>query len=231
MRTSLVCNVFIFLVLAATVPPVARERAEEHHRRARVYIAEAKAAVNPVRLLSLAYSIRDELEAAIRLDPELLDARVDLVRFHAKTPRIAGGSDAAARAQVRELRKRDAALGHWGAGYLAYLEKQYGVARRELRLAVEGAKRPQDKLLALTWLGWLSQETQQWDEAFRTWEAVAAAGDREGLYEIGRTSSFCGCRTERGAEALRMYLDVKPALEHAEEARKLSGAPSPSAAH
>jgi hypothetical protein len=43
------------------------------------------------------------------------------------------------------------------------------------------------KALALRWLGWLSQETQQWKEAF------AVFGELKDEKEIARTQKFCGC--------------------------------------
>ena len=200
------------------------EGALAHQRRARGYIAEAGTTADPLRLISLAWKTRDELDAALKLDPGLLDARVDLVRFHVMTPRVLGGRVAEAREQARELARRDPALGHWAAGYLAYrVDKNLPRAARELRIAAASAKRPADRILALTWLGWLSQETQQWQEAFAAWQTILTidAHQPEPLYEIGRTSSFCHCEIERGRAALQKYVAMKPPPLHAEAARKL----------
>lgn len=186
-------------------------------------MAEAKATVNAVRLVSLAWKIGDELEAAIKLDPELVDARVELVRYYTMTPRVFGGSEEKARAEAKEIAKRDEALGHFANGYLAYRGKDLGNGRRELRLAVEKARRPQDRVLALTWLGWLSQESQQWADAFAAWETILTIDPKQTapLYEIGRTASFCTCEREKGEAALRKYLQLAPKGEHAQDAEKL----------
>lgn len=146
---------------------------------------EAQQTSNPVRLLKLAFDIRAALDAALQLRPDDVEVRFDLVRFHVMTPRIGGGSQKEARAQIAEIAKRDAAMGHFARGYVAYRNKEFGVARRELKEAI---KSPAVRPRALRWLGWLSQESQQWDDAFAAFEEL---GDR---FEIDRTSSFCRCR-------------------------------------
>ena len=67
-------------------------------------------------------------------------------------------------------------------------------------------------LLALTWLGWLSQETQQYDTAFATFDNMLTTdpGATQALYEIGRTADFCHCQLDRGEAALRRYLATRP---------------------
>ncbi len=190
----------------------APKRAEYHDWLARSYTAEAKRSSNAVRLAFLGWNIGTELEEAVRLDPKLLDARVRLVQYYAMTPRIVGGSNTKAKQQARELAKRDPALGAWAEGYLAYRAKQFGVARTKLQKAVAAARDAKTKLLALTWLGWLSQESQQYDTAFATFDNMLTTDPAatQALYEIGRTAQFCHCQTERGEEALRRYIASKP---------------------
>jgi len=164
-------------------------------------MAEAEQTSNPVRLIKLAFDVKSALDEALLLRPNDVEVRFDLVRFHVMTPRIAGGDMAEARAQVEEIAKRDKPLGHFARGYVAYRDKAFGVARIELKEAI---KTPAIRPRALRWLGWLSQESQQWDDAFAAFEEL---GD---LYEVARTSSFCKCRVERGREALRAHLRKHP---------------------
>lgn len=194
---------------AVTLAP---KRADYHDWLARSYIAEAKQTSNAVRLTYIAWNVGDELEKAVALDPNLLDARVRLVQYYTMTPRVVGGSSVKARQQARELAKRDPALGAWAEGYIAYRAKKYGAARIKLRQAVAAARDAKAKLLAQTWLGWLSQETQQYDTAFAMWQAIIDADSSQtfALYEIGRTSQFCHCQLDRGEAALRRYLTTKP---------------------
>jgi hypothetical protein len=149
---------------------------------------EAQQTTNPVRLLMLALDIKKSLEAALNEAPQNVDIRLDLVRFHVTTPRIAGGDMGEVARQIAEISKHDPALGHFANGYVAYRrDKQYGRARIELKKAIEGASNPTHKQQAMRWLGWLSQETQQWETAFEMWQAL---GDEK---EIERTKGFCRC--------------------------------------
>jgi tetratricopeptide (TPR) repeat protein len=204
---------------------LAPKRAEYHDWLARSYTSEAKQSTNAVRLAFLGWNIGTELEEAVRLDPNLLDARVRLVQYYTMTPRIVGGSSAKARQQARELAKRDAALGAWAEGYLAYRAKQFGSARTKLQKAVATARDAKTKLLALTWLGWLSQESQQYDTAFATFDnmLITDPAATQALYEIGRTAQFCHCQQERGEEALRRYIASKPRADQPtiEDAKKV----------
>ena len=215
---------YVGLIVFA-VAALAAEPAAEHYRTARDYMSEAKHSSNAVRLTYLGWMIGDELEEAVRLDPNLLDARLDLVRYYVVAPRIVGGSLKKARAQANEIAKRDAALGAFARGYIDYRLKSYGPARQKLRDAARLAKTPQTKALALTWLGWLSQETQQYDAAFAAFDEVMATDPVrvDALYEIGRTAVFARREVERGENALRKYLAAKRTEEmpSEEEAWKL----------
>jgi len=201
------------------------ESAAAHYRAARQYMSEARKSANAVRLAYLGWMIGDELEEAVRLDPNLLDARLDLVRYYVVAPRIVGGSAKKARAQAAAIAKRDAALGAFASGYIDYRQKSFGPARQRLREAVRLARTAQTKALALTWLGWLSQETQQYDDAFAAWEELLAVDPTrvDALYEIGRTAVFVHRERDRGEEALKRYLASKRTEEmpSEEEARKL----------
>lgn len=164
---------------------------------------EAQQTSNPVRLLVLAMKIREALESARAADPNNVEVRLDLVRFHTVTPRIAGGDLDDARAEAAEIAKRDVPLGHFARGYIEYRQKNFGIARTELREAIRLGN-PSTRALATRWLGWLSQESQQWDDAFAAFEEL------RDHYEIGRTAVFCGCEAERGRNALREHLKRKP---------------------
>lgn len=180
-------------------------------------MSEAQQTSNPVRLLMLAMKIHTALETAIEKEPDNVEARLDLVRFYVMTPSLAGGSIENAQVQAAEIARRDAPLGHFANGYIAYREKQFGPARHDLREAVRTGNAP-TRAMAAKWLGWLSQESQQWDEAFASFESLRSS-DASALYEIGRTAVFCSCERERGRKALEEYLRTKP--KDAKEARVL----------
>lgn len=181
--------------------------------------------MNPIRLFVLALDIRKELEAALSEKPDDVEVRLDLVRFHVRTPRIAGGRLEEARAQAKEIARRDPPLGHFAHGYIAYRQKEFGVARIALREARKTAAKPEHRALATKWLGWLSQESQQWHDAFAAFEELRAT-DPDALYEIARTSSFCSCELEKGRAALAEYLKLKPGNEEALKLRERLGGAS-----
>ncbi len=210
LRTSLLLLLFATRLTAASA----------EHEEARRWMAEARRTTNPIRLLVLIPKIHSSLEAALAREPANVDVHLDLVRFYVATPSIAGGDIDKARAHAAEIARRDIPLGHFARGYISYREGEYGPGRRELREAVRlgtGSTRR----LAMKWLGWLSQETQQWDEAFAMFEELRAI-DASALYEIGRTAAFCSCRVDQGRAALQEYLKTKPALDMPtiEDARK-----------
>jgi tetratricopeptide (TPR) repeat protein len=193
----------------------APKSAELHYLLARSYTLEAKQSSNAVRLALIGWNVGEELEVALSLDPSRNDARLDLIRYYELTPRVLGGSPKKAREQAIELARRDAALGAFANGYLSYREKEYGPARLSLREAVKLAKDDATRILALTWLGWLSQETEQYDAAFAAFDEILTIDPKHALalYEIGRTAVFANRELDRGEEALRKYLTTKPRFD------------------
>jgi hypothetical protein len=177
-------------------------------------VAEAEQTSNPIRLFLLALDIRKELEAALAENPDNAEVRLDLVRFFTVTPRVAGGDLDAAREHAAKLAQLDPPLGHFARGYIAYREKAFGVGRIELREAIKTTKSASTRTLAMRWLGWLSQESHQWDDAFSVFEEL---GDS---YEIARTSVFCSCRTAQGRAAIDAHLKTKPGDKEAKKLRE-----------
>jgi hypothetical protein len=107
----------LFAVALSATPP-------SDHEHARRWMAEAQQTSNPFRLWILAGDIREALERALRKEPQNVQIRLDLVRFHTMTPRIAGGRLAIARKQAAEILRRNPPLGHFARGYIAYRQKE-----------------------------------------------------------------------------------------------------------
>lgn len=212
------------LVFVATVASAA-DAAAVHFRKVQQLEAAIAHATNAVRIAMLGLDLRDEIDATLAADPNHLEARMSRVRYLAHAPSVVGGGRDTARAEAAEIAKRDPAYGHFAAGYLAYGDKEFGLARREYRAAIEGASTTSRKAEALLWMGWLSQESQQWNDAFAAFQQLLELDPARvnALYEIGRTSSFCRCDVERGRAALQKYLGSKRSegMPSAAEARKL----------
>ena len=65
---------------------------------------------------SLAGKVRNEFEAAVRLDPNNVDARSDLGEFYLEAPGIVGGGRDKAEAQTQALAALDPAKGRLPQG-------------------------------------------------------------------------------------------------------------------
>jgi tetratricopeptide (TPR) repeat protein len=59
----------------------------------------------------LARKVRKSLEKAVELNPDLVEARVDLLSFYLQAPSLLGGSVEKAKLQAAEIAKRDPAQG------------------------------------------------------------------------------------------------------------------------
>ena len=59
----------------------------------------------------LARKVKKQLETAVALNPDNLDARSDLLDYYLQAPPLVGGDAAKARAQAQEITKRNAEEG------------------------------------------------------------------------------------------------------------------------
>ncbi len=164
--------------------------------------------IGQVGLLSkatMAPRLRDAFEAAVRLDPQLHDARNSLVEFYLQAPAIAGGSLDKARAQAAELEHRDPPRGHYARGRIAQQAGDAATAAEAFLAAYRA--RPSDAGFRLS-AGVALQEAKRWDAAFAlledwTREDPQAAG---AWYQLGRASALSGLRPDLGETALKRYL-------------------------
>lgn len=169
--------------------------------------------------MMIAGNLRDAYQEAIRLDPELVDARANLVQFYLQAPSAIGGGVDKAKAQQLEIAKRDTARGHVAQAQILMAEEQPEAALKAYETAL--ALKPKDRELRLT-VGIGYQTAERWDAAFAlfeqwTAEDAAAAG---AWYQLGRTSALSGQKPEQGVAALRHYLTLpadarNPEAQHA----------------
>jgi len=158
----------------------------------------------------IAPKLRDAFERAVALDPDLHQARSNLVEYYLQAPAIAGGSVDKARAHAAELDRRDPPRGHYARGLLAMHDGDATGAAKAFA-AAHGA-RPENKGYRMA-AGLAYQQTGQWDEAFDlfmawTREDPSATG---AWYQLGRTSAMSGQRLAEGANALRRFLALPAA--------------------
>jgi tetratricopeptide (TPR) repeat protein len=85
---------------------------------------------------SWARKLRTEFETAVKLAPDNVDARFDLLEFYLEAPGIIGGGRDKAEAQVKEIFRINPRLGYTAQARVYEDMKKYGLARAELERAV-----------------------------------------------------------------------------------------------
>lgn len=85
----------------------------------------------------LAGKARDELERAVQLNPDDVDARVDLAEFYFEAPGIIGGGRDKARAQAQIIGTTDPAHEHWVYARIAEKNRDLATAEREYHRMIE----------------------------------------------------------------------------------------------
>lgn len=163
---------------------------------------------NPVLWLVSLPKIRSGIERAIELDPNNVEARMDRVRFKVLVPSLLGGDHNEALREAEAIARIDPVRGSFARGYVHYRAKRYRLAETQFHAAARDAATWSEPLL---WLGYLYQETRQYEKAFATLETLRKQDPRStASYEIARTAVFSGERLERGQECAREALERHP---------------------
>ena len=163
---------------------------------------------------SLAGKVRNEFEAAVRLDPNNVDARSDLGEFYLEAPGIVGGGRDKAEAQAQALAALDPAKADYLKGRIAEKKKDLATAEKEYRAAIEASHGS-----ALTWfnLALFFRHQQRWDDMEDAiHHAVSAQVDRpEIIMESGEVLLRSGRNVPAAVQYLRRYLALNSKVEEA----------------
>src|ERR1039458_949863 len=79
----------------------------------------------------LAGKVRGEFERAVQLNPNDVDARLDLAEFYLEAPSIVGGGEEKAREQAQSIAAVNPAREHWVYARIAEKKKDTATAERE----------------------------------------------------------------------------------------------------
>ena len=217
---NLLCRVYFSMGdwdrgISACERAVALERnnSRYHMWLGRVYGEKADAA-NFLSAASLAGKVRNEFEAAVRLDPNNVEARSDLGEFYLEAPGIVGGGRDKAEAQARALAALDAAKADYLKGRIAEKKKDFAAAEKEYRAAIEASHGS-----ALTWfnLALFFRHQQRWNDMEDAINhAVSAQVDRpEIIMESGEVLIRSGRNFPAAVQYLRRYLALNSKVEEA----------------
>ena len=179
-----------------------------HFWLGRTYGEQAEIA-SKIRLLRIAGRAKAAFERAVQLAPDYLDGREGLMQYYLQAPGIAGGSVEKARAQAREIARRNPYRGALALVSVARKEKDQNAVVRAFDSAIAqfpDSSAPYNALLAVL------VDRKDWPRAWATLERLQRA--RPGLqtvgYTFGRTAALSGQRLDEGERFLRAYLQYEP---------------------
>jgi tetratricopeptide (TPR) repeat protein len=186
----------------------APQSSEAYHWLGRVYGVQARELGVP-RGVGAARRTKKALEKAVALNPDNVEARVDLATYYREAPGIVGGSTRGALAQLDEIARRDPYQGALVRGDVAQDEKRFDDAERQYQAAAN--LRPRDTE-AFYRLGILHQRTQRYVRAFAAFDKMLELdpNDKRAYFQIGKTADLSGQQLDRGERALKTYLESKP---------------------
>ena len=181
---------------------------ENHHWLGIAYGQKAQKA-GILKKAGLAKKMKKELEKALELDPDNVDAHFSLMQYYLYAPGFMGGSMDKAREQAEEIKKRASQKGHRAFVLVYEKDKRYDLAEKEYLAMIDA----DPGNLALQYeIGYWYQRTRQYDKAFQIFETILKMNPEEmnAYYQIGRTAAFSGSNLNRGEQCLKKYLQTPP---------------------
>lgn len=187
-----------------TAVKLSPQSSEAYDWLGRAYGTQAEQA-NVFKQAMLARKTKAAWEKAIALDPNNLDARLDLIQYYLKAPGIAGGSKDKARAEAQEIKKRNPYRGAFAVASVCVELKDRNCVENEFRSLMSSYS---DSSAGYTQLTAFYANNKLYDKAWAVIDArlKAKPSDAAALYAYGRTASISGQNLERGEEALKAYI-------------------------
>jgi len=182
-----------------------------HRWMGHVYGAKADKA-NFLSAAGLAGKTRQELERAVQLNPNDIEARCDLAEFYFEAPGIVGGGQDKARAQARIFATSAPEREHWIYAHLAEKNGDPVTAEREYRHMIEASNGDSEAWLSLALFYRHQKRYDDMEQTLiRTGQAPTSKPDvlvdaAQNLYRTNRN-------TPLAIEFLRRYFSSGPVEE------------------
>jgi tetratricopeptide (TPR) repeat protein len=162
------------------------------------------------RGMSQVHKAKDEWVRAVELNPNFVDARLRLIEFYIAAPGIAGGSEEKAMEQAAEMKKRDALDGHRAFAHVYTLQKKPDFAVKEM---VEAVREQPKSAKAHYFLGNALLNQKDWKGSLHEYDMALSldAAYMPAYFRIGQHAALSESNYARGEEAIRKYLQYKPA--------------------
>jgi tetratricopeptide (TPR) repeat protein len=96
--------------------------------------------VGPFTAAHIAGQVRNEFEAAVRLNPRSVEARDDLADFYLEAPWLVGGGQDKAAAQASEIQKLEPAQADLLRARIAEKKKDFATAETEIKQAIQDSR-------------------------------------------------------------------------------------------
>lgn len=157
----------------------------------------------------LAGKVRGEFERAVQLNPQDVDARLDLAEFYLEAPGIVGGGEQKAREQAHSIATVNPAREHWVYARIAEKKKDAATAEREYRQSIDLSKGDAEAWLNLAIFLRRQKRLDEMEQAIAKLSQLpmpkldVLVDASQILYRAGRSYPFA-------TELLRRYLAAGP---------------------
>jgi tetratricopeptide (TPR) repeat protein len=167
-----------------------------------------------ITAFGLTKKIRREFEQAVELDAHNVLARTDLAEFYIEAPGFLGGGKDKAQQQAQELARQDEARAHWVQARIAEKDKNYGLAEREFRAAIQASDNQ-----ASYWLNLASfyRRIDRLSDMKAAIDSAMTAHRKSGVFLVDAARCLFGAGKDLASAALlvRKYLANGPTAEEA----------------
>ncbi|HFB98994.1 MAG TPA: tetratricopeptide repeat protein [Bryobacterales bacterium] len=163
---------------------------------------------NILKALGRAKKAREAFEKAVEIDPNNVEALVDLFLFYLEAPRLIGGGAEKAARLAERLRQLDPAEYEWTRAELAKKRKNWAAAESHLRRALELEPRELGRLLDLA--AFLMQRGRYREAAslFAQAERLAPAAPKL-LFVRAQAYAEAGRNRAEARRLLQAYLEAR----------------------